>query len=70
VSNLIASSIVVYEYIAPSVVFSLPFAWLVIRKIGVDEFEEFNFDDTDEKRNGDVEVKVKEDHEDASMTCH
>ena len=65
---LIASNIVVYN-IASSVIFSLPFAWLVIRKIGVDEFEEFNFDDTDEKRDGNVEVKAK-DHEDASVTCH
>lgn len=70
VSNLLASGIIVDEDTAPSVIFSLPFAWLVIRKIGVDEFEELNFDDTDEKRNGDIEVKVKEDHEDAGMTCH
>lgn len=52
----------------PSVVLSLPFAWPVIRKIGVDRFEEFNInaDNVDEK-SGDVEVKVK-DPEDDSIT--
>lgn len=49
-------------------VLSLPFAWPVIRKIGVDRFEEFNInaDNVDEK-SGDVEVKVK-DPEDDSIT--
>ncbi|KAJ3565006.1 hypothetical protein NP233_g7912 [Leucocoprinus birnbaumii] len=51
------------------IVLSLPFAWTVVRKIGVEDFEEIDFNpgSVDEKHDTDVDVKEK-DPEDVSVT--
>lgn len=51
------------------IVLSLPFAWAVVRKIGVEEFKEIDFgsDSVDEKTDAGVKVKEK-DPEDVSVS--